>query len=132
MPNIPHFLKVAAALIVLYSSWGSSYIANHFAIADMPPFLMTSARMLISARLMWGISILQHDTTRPGLRDLWRHFIVACPMIVFGSGFLAKSQETVSSSTAADRRSFHFKLGMAIHDFMKIIKKDRGSLWEIV
>ena len=101
MPKIPHFLKVAAALIVLYSSWGSSYIANHFAIADMPPFLMTSARMLLSAVLMWGISLLQHDTTRPGPRDLLRHFIVACPMIVFGSGFLAKSQETVSSSTAA-------------------------------
>jgi drug/metabolite transporter (DMT)-like permease len=101
MARIPHAIKVAAALALLYSSWGSSYIANHFAIEDMPPFLMTSARMLIASALMWGISLLQRDPTRPRPVDVWRHFIVACPMIVFGSGFLAKSQETVSSSTAA-------------------------------
>ena len=101
MPRFPHALKVAAALALLYSSWGSSYIANHFAIEDMPPFLMTGARMLTAAALMWGISLLQRDRTRPDFGLLWRHFIVACPMIVFGSGFLAKSQETVSSGTAA-------------------------------
>lgn len=101
MPRIPKSLKVTVALAVLYGSWGSSYIANHFAIEDMPPFLMTAARMLVASALMWGISLLQRDRTRPGKIDLWRHFIVACPMIVFGSGFLAKSQETVSSSTAA-------------------------------
>lgn len=101
MPRIPQALKVAGALAILYSSWGSSYIANHFAIADLPPFLMTGARMLFASALMWGISRLQRDRTRPGPGTLWRHFIVACPLIVFGSGFLAKSQETVTSSTAA-------------------------------
>jgi drug/metabolite transporter (DMT)-like permease len=101
MPRIPQAWKVAVALAVLYSSWGSSYIANHFAIEDLPPFLMTGARMLLAAALMWGISLLQRDRTRPDFGALWRHFIVACPLIVFGSGLLAKSQETVSSSTAA-------------------------------
>ena len=101
MPRMPHTLQVAFALAVLYSSWGSSYIANHFAIADLPPFLMTGARMLIASGLMWGISRLQRDRTRPRPADLLRHFIAAGPLIVFGSGFLAKSQETVSSSTAA-------------------------------
>ena len=101
MTRIPHALKVALALAILYSSWGSSYIANHFAIEDLPPFLMTGARMLVASALMGGISLLQRDRTRADLGLLWRHFVVACPMIVFGSGFLAKSQETVSSSTAA-------------------------------
>lgn len=101
MPNFPHRFKTALALAFLYSAWGSSYIANHFAIADMPPFLMTGTRMLIAAGLMQFISRLQGDRTRPSRGLYWRHFIVACPMIVFGSGFLAKSQETVTSSTAA-------------------------------
>ncbi len=101
MPRIPHTLRIVAALALLYLSWGSSYIANHFAIADLPPFLMTGARMLIASALMGALSLLQRDRTRPGLGDLGRHFIAACPLIVFGSGLLAKSQETVSSSTAA-------------------------------
>ena len=101
MLKLPHSLKVALALAVLYSSWGSSYIANHFAIADLPPFLMTGARMLLAALLMFGIARLQGDRTRGGARDLLRHFLAATPLIVFGSGLLAKSQETVSSSTAA-------------------------------
>jgi drug/metabolite transporter (DMT)-like permease len=101
MSRIPHVLKVAMALAILYCAWGSSYIANHFAIEDMPPFLMTGARMLIASFLMGGLSLLQRDRTKPGLADLRRHFIVACPLVVFGSGLLAKSQQTVTSSTAA-------------------------------
>lgn len=101
MFRFPHKLKIAGALALLYFSWGSSYIANHFAIEDMPPFLMTGARMLIASALMWGISMLQRDRSRPAFADLWRHCVAACPLIVFGSGLLAKSQETVSSSTAA-------------------------------
>jgi drug/metabolite transporter (DMT)-like permease len=98
---MPHPIKIAVALALLYSAWGSSYIANHFAIEDMPPFLMTGARMLIASGLMCGISLLQRDRTRPGRGGLRRHFIAAVPLIVFGSGLLAKSQETVTSSTAA-------------------------------
>lgn len=101
MPRMPQALKIPFALAVLYSSWGSSYIANHFAIAQLPPFLMTGARMMLAAGLMWGLALLQRDRTRSDFGTLWRHFVVACPLIVFGSGFLAKSQETVSSSTAA-------------------------------
>ena len=111
MPKLPHTLKVALALVVLYSSWGSSYIANHFAIADLPPFLMTGARMLLAALLMFGIARFQGDRTKAGARDLLRHFLAATPLKDPGT---ARRPAQTTRTSLHWRRSTRFRRGWVV------------------
>lgn len=54
MPNIfhTHAARVAAALLVVYMVWGTTYFALALALRDMPPLLMNASRFLLAGGLM--------------------------------------------------------------------------------
>ena len=43
-----HVLKIVLAFAAIYTIWGTTYLAIRIAVETIPPFFMTSARMLIA------------------------------------------------------------------------------------
>lgn len=45
---------IVLAFFIIYFVWGSTYLANQWAIADMPPFLMAGVRFFVAGVLLYG------------------------------------------------------------------------------
>jgi len=45
-------VKILLAFFIIYFVWGSTYLANKWAIADMPPFLMAGLRFIVAGLLL--------------------------------------------------------------------------------
>src|SRR6187399_2780121 len=50
----PSRLMLGAAFAAIYLIWGSTYLAIKYAIATVPPFLMTGTRFLIAGVLLYA------------------------------------------------------------------------------
>jgi len=50
--------KIILAFFIIYFVWGSTYLANKWAIADMPPFLMAGIRFVFAGVLLYGYCML--------------------------------------------------------------------------
>jgi drug/metabolite transporter (DMT)-like permease len=46
-------LKIWIALLVIYSIWGSTYLAILFAVETIPPFLITGTRFLLAGATLY-------------------------------------------------------------------------------
>ncbi|MCZ2096779.1 MAG: EamA family transporter [Anaerolineae bacterium] len=68
--NRPSRWLLVAAFAAIYLIWGSSYIAIHFAIQTIPPFLMTGFRFASAGVLLIGWAMLR-GTPLP-TRANWR------------------------------------------------------------
>jgi len=50
--------KILLAFFIIYFVWGSTYLANTWAIADMPPFLMAGMRFIVAGVLLYSYCML--------------------------------------------------------------------------
>ncbi|MDB5308548.1 MAG: hypothetical protein JWO38_2750 [Gemmataceae bacterium] len=87
-------------LAVIYVVWGSTYLAIHYAIETVPPFLMAGARFLLAGALLTGWAWARRDG-RPTGRQ-WRNAAVAgLLMLLVGNGGVTWAQQTVPSGVAS-------------------------------
>ena len=86
---------VLAAFAAIYLIWGSTYLAIKYAVATVPPFLMTGARFLIAGGVLYAWSLrarnrdaLQSAPSRSLARE-WRDaFVVGSLLIVAGTALV--------------------------------------------
>ena len=96
----PSTWQVAAALAAVYSVWGSTYLAIHFAVETMPPFLMAGVRFIIAGGILF-VWMRMRGTPAP-TRIQWRAAaIVGALLLLGGNGVLAWAEQTVPSGLAA-------------------------------
>lgn len=101
MPVSQKSLHVMLHLFLVYISWGSSYIGYKFSLEVAGPFMVGGGRMLIGGALLSLGLMAAGRWVRPGRKD-WIHASwMGIFMVLMASGFLAKGQESVASSTAA-------------------------------
>jgi drug/metabolite transporter (DMT)-like permease len=93
-------LLIALALFCTYFIWGSTYLAQRFAIESFPPFLMAGARALAAGALLYTI-LRVRGHPHPKLSELLGAGIVGFLLLTIGSGTVTYVQQTVSSSVAA-------------------------------
>lgn len=96
-----HFFSVIFCLILVYLSWGSSFIAIKFGLESFPPFMLCGLRMLTAGLLLYGVTWLRGERTVLNRKDWKQDSILAFLMVLVSSGFLCVGQESVSSGTAA-------------------------------
>lgn len=96
-------LAVWAGILILYVVWGSTYLGIRIAVEHIPPFLMASARFLISGLLLTGAIALRNRRTirRPSLRQVRDAAIVGAFLQLGGMGLVAIGEQTVASGIAA-------------------------------
>ena len=93
-------LLLPACLGVLYVVWGSTYLAQRIAVAEMPPLQMVAVRFLISGALLYAG--LRAAGARPPARREWTAAAVsAVPLMVTGMGAAAVALTRVPSGLAA-------------------------------
>jgi len=96
----PPGLRVPGAFAAIYILWGSTYLALHFGVKDIPPFLFIAVRSLIAGCLLYGWARLRGAP--PPTRTHWSHAVVAGTLLFAGGqAVLAWSQRRVASGISA-------------------------------
>lgn len=88
-------------LVLVYISWGSTYLGLKLALEVLGPFMACGARMTLGG-LLFGLYLrLAGRWRRPTAADLRHAAVFGLLMVVMASGFLSKGQEYIDSSVAA-------------------------------
>lgn len=91
---------VVAALAAVYVVWGSTYLAIHFAIETLPPFLMGGVRFLVAGGILFAWARLR-GAARPTRRHLASAAVVGGLLLLAGNGGVAWAEQLIPSGTAA-------------------------------
>jgi drug/metabolite transporter (DMT)-like permease len=97
-------MKLAAALVIVYVVWGSTYLGISLADRTLPPMLMLSVRFLTAGALLYawerrrgGVGAAE----RPGRRQWGAAAIVGGLLLVVDTGAVAWALQRVSTGFAA-------------------------------
>src|SRR5512146_1215488 len=96
----PSKASVWAALLAVYIVWGSTYLAIHFAVETMPPFLMAGVRFLTAGSLLF-LYCRQSGDPLPRWREARSAGIVGLFLLLGGNGAVVWAEQTVPSGLAA-------------------------------
>ncbi|NUP10783.1 MAG: drug/metabolite exporter YedA [Polyangiaceae bacterium] len=91
---------VPLCLFILYTVWGSTYLAQRIALASFAPLSMAGVRFVISGALLYGFMRLRGAAAPT--RAEWRNVVVSgVPLIVTGMGAAAVGMQRVPSGLTA-------------------------------
>jgi drug/metabolite transporter (DMT)-like permease len=94
--------EVAAALLVVYVVWGSTYLGILLAIRTIPVFLMASVRFLVAGALLYTWSIRRGDRTdRPGRRQWLAAGIIGALLFLVGNTGVAWAEQRVATGASS-------------------------------
>jgi drug/metabolite transporter (DMT)-like permease len=103
--KLPHRLTalVTLAFIYVYIAWGGTYMALHFALESLPPFVISGSRFVLAGAVLLALlGIFQRRDFHAGTLREWRDaLVVGTMLLVGGNGCVAWAQQYVSTSTAA-------------------------------
>jgi drug/metabolite transporter (DMT)-like permease len=92
--------RIIAAFAAVYTIWGSTYLAIRYAVADIPPFLMSGTRFVVSGALLYGWA--RARGAAPPKRLQWRDAAIAgLLMLCCGNGAVGWAEQRVPSGLAA-------------------------------
>lgn len=93
-------VKLALAFASLYLVWGSTYLAIKFAVATIPPFLMSGSRFILSGVILylWSRSRGEPAPSRRQWRDA---AIVGTLLLACGNGAVGWAEQFVPSGITA-------------------------------
>ncbi len=91
---------IIAAFAAMYIIWGSTYLANKFAIEDIPPFLMGGARFFVAGVLLFAFEYWR-SPVNPTRQQWLNSIFLGLLFIVFGNGFVVWGLQYVDSGLTA-------------------------------
>ncbi len=92
--------KVLLALVAVYLSWSSTYLAIKFALEGLPPLFMMGMRFFVFGLIIYGWLRLR-GAPRPTLREWWWSAVIGIFLMLGGSAGVAYAEQWVSSGLAA-------------------------------
>ncbi|RZM30576.1 MAG: EamA family transporter [Pedobacter sp.] len=93
-------ILVILAFFAVYFIWGTTYLANTFALKGFPPFLLAAFRYLAAATLLAAYATAR-GLTWPSMRESGPLSISGILMLVGGSGIVVFAQQYINSGYAA-------------------------------
>jgi len=91
---------VLAALIAVYLSWSSTYLAIKFALESLPPLLMMGMRFFFFGLIAYAW-LRSRGADPPGLREWGWSAVIGMFLMLGGSAGVAYAEQWVSSGLAA-------------------------------
>ncbi len=93
--------RVFIAFGCVYFFWGSTFVAIRYGVQVLPPFVLASARYLISGPLMLAIGLLRGMPLRQSRRDLAYLALLGVLMLSVGNMGLVWAEQYLSSGLAS-------------------------------
>lgn len=93
-------IKLIAAFAAVYTIWGSTYLAIHFAIETLPPFLMAGVRFLVAGGILYTWARLR-GAPRPAAVHWRSALVIGGLLLLFGNGGVVWAEQRVTSGQAA-------------------------------
>jgi drug/metabolite transporter (DMT)-like permease len=89
-----------SAFAAIYFVWGSTYLFIHFAIQDLPPFVLAALRFLIAGAVLYAWSRVQGAPSATARE--WRScIIIGALFFLCGNGAVVWSQQRLPSGITA-------------------------------
>ncbi|WP_370697491.1 EamA family transporter [Fibrella musci] len=84
----------------VYFVWGTTYLANRYALQGLPPFIISALRYLLAGSLLGALALSKGQAMPRGnvIRDL---AISGVLMLVGGSGLVVVAEQYISSGATA-------------------------------
>jgi drug/metabolite transporter (DMT)-like permease len=92
-------LRVLFSFFVIYTVWGSTYLAILWGIASIPPFLLAGLRFFLAGMLLFFV--LQRGAKRVSKKAFKVATITGILLIGLGNGMVTLAELKIASSTAA-------------------------------
>ncbi len=115
---------IILAFIAIYFVWGSTYLANYFAIASIPPFLMSGSRFMTAGLLLYAYGRLRGNQT-PNWEEIKTGLISGFLLLSVGTGSIVWSEQFIDTGLVALLVSFQ---PLVIVMMMWIWKKRRPGI----
>ncbi len=96
-----HRFKLILSFGLLYTLWGSTYLAMRVAVQDIPPFVIGASRYLIAGPLMLAACALMGRKIRLTRPDFWRLLGIGVTLLSVGNMGIVWAEKYVSSGLAA-------------------------------
>lgn len=96
----PKTVTTWLSLAILYTVWGSTYLALAWVVEGLPPFLSAGARFVMAGLGLMTIGKLRGEPL-PTRAQVLRAVPIGVLFFVIGNGFVAAAEREVSSSVAA-------------------------------
>ena len=88
------------AFVAVYVLWGSTYLALHFVLESMPPFLMAAFRFITAGSIMLLFAKLNKHSW-PAKDEIKNAAIIGFLLLVLGNGGVVWAQQYISSGITA-------------------------------
>ena len=88
------------AFAAVYVLWGSTYLALHFVLESMPPFLMAAFRFMAAGSIMLLFAKLNKHSW-PAKAEIKKSALVGFLLLVLGNGGVVWAQQYISSGITA-------------------------------
>jgi len=100
-PKTKNSLALMGCLLLLYVSWGSSFIGSKIALAYFPGFMLSGLRIVIGGGILLTYTYIRREKSSITWEDIKKNAVLGIFLVLISSGFLTKGQESVPSGTAA-------------------------------
>ena len=94
------YWPVIGAFAVIYVVWGSTYLANYFAIQSIPPFLMSGCRFTAAGLALYAFTMVRKKPA-PTLRQWFNAGLIGILFLAFGTGGVVWAEQYIDTSMAA-------------------------------
>ena len=96
-------LAIWTALVIVYTVWGSTYLAIRVAVESMPPLLMAGVRFVLAGMVLvvWRLAVLGKNAKLPTSREWRSAAIVGALLMLGGNGGVAFAELSVPSGITA-------------------------------
>ncbi len=94
-------LLIIASFFSIYVIWGSTYLLNKIAVAEIPPLLLAAIRFGVAGILILIIALLLKKSLKVSKRQLLNLTIAGFLFLVYGNGVFVWALKYVDSGFAA-------------------------------
>ncbi len=91
---------IGLALVTVYLTWGSTYLAIRIAVETIPPFAMAALRFVIAGALLYTF-LRWRGVARPTLRQWYDNSIIGTLLLLGGNALVGWAEQFIASGVAA-------------------------------
>lgn len=92
---------ILLAFFSIYVIWGSTYLLNKIAVAELPPLMLAGVRFTTAGLLIFGIAALLGKNLKITQRQLGNTILAGFLFLSFGNGIVVWALKYVDSNFAA-------------------------------